>query len=61
MAHTWERFYLWKVKVLCPRLPKNPVNPPDPLLSALSLPLAHNVDSYRSYPPLKASVHLCRA
>lgn len=30
------------------------MNPPDPALGALSLPLAHDEDRYRSYPLTKA-------
>ena len=30
------------------------MNPSDPVLSALSLPLAHDEDRYRSYPQTKA-------
>lgn len=45
---------LRKARVLGPRLLQNPVNPPDPGLSALSLPLAHDEDRYWSYPQTKA-------
>lgn len=49
-----SRFHLRKATVLGPRLLQNPVNPQDPGLSALSLPLAHDEDEYRSYPQTKA-------
>lgn len=43
-----------KARILWARLLENPVNPPDPVLSALSLPLAYDEDRYRSYPQTKA-------
>lgn len=47
-------FHLRKTQVIGPRLRQKPVNPPGPRLSALSLPLAHDEERYRSYPQTKA-------
>lgn len=48
------KFHTRRARVLGPRLLQNPVNPPGPGLSALSLPLAHDEEKYRSYPQTKA-------